>query len=192
MSSLYLEIFKLKTLLRKGWLMRGVSSQKEGGRVESDAEHSFSMALLALEIMEKHKLPLNQLKVVKMVLYHELCEIDFGDHTTFDKISKQEKYEGELKCIKRLSKECNMPDILTLWKEFEEGKTPEARFVKQMDKLDAVLQSKIYSQIKQDNDEVFDEFYSFSKTLIQDYEDYIKDYCKQIDDDKLEDEHEDY
>ena len=52
MSKLYEEIFKLKTVLRKGWLMRG-AADKESGRVESDAEHTFSMALLALEIMAK-------------------------------------------------------------------------------------------------------------------------------------------
>lgn len=74
-----------------------------------------------------------------------------------DKITKKEKYLGELKCIQRLSKQYNMPEILTLWQEFEEGKTPEAQFVKEMDKLDAIMQSKIYadSENRQDVFEVF-------------------------------------
>ena len=41
-----------------------------------------------------------------------------------DKITMEEKYLGELKCIQRLSRQYNMPEILTLWQEFEEGKTP--------------------------------------------------------------------
>ena len=74
-----------------------------------------------------------------------------------DKITMEEKYLGELKCIQRLSKQYNMPEILTLWQEFEEGKTPEAQFVKEMDKLDAIMQSKIYadSENRQDVFEVF-------------------------------------
>ena len=50
-----------------------------------------------------------------------------------------------------------MPEILTLWQEFEEGKTPETQFVKEMDKLDAIMQSKINadSENRQDVFEVF-------------------------------------
>ena len=50
-----------------------------------------------------------------------------------------------------------MPEILTLWQEFEEGKTLEAQFVKEMDKLDAIMQSKIYadSENRQDVFKVF-------------------------------------
>lgn len=171
MSQLYREIFKLKTTLRKGWLMRK-ASDKESGRVESDGEHTFSMALLSIEVMTKHNLKLDELKVIKMCLYHELCEIDAGDHTPFDKITKEEKFQKELACVKRIAKECEMPEILGLWLEFEEGKTPEAKFVKQMDKFDAVMQSKIYSEMKGD-DEIFNEFHDHAKTLIEDYEDFI-------------------
>ena len=85
----YEEIAKMKNILRKGWLIRNVA-EKCGGRVESDAEHTFSMILLALEIMSKRKLNLNQEKVLKMIAYHELCEIDYGDHTPMDNIPKQE------------------------------------------------------------------------------------------------------
>ncbi len=50
-----------------------------------------------------------------------------------------------------------MPEILILWQEYEEGKTPEAQFVKEIDKLDAIMQSKIYadSENRQDVFEVF-------------------------------------
>ena len=89
----YQEIAKLKNVLRKGWVVRDIKG--ENGRVESDAEHTFSMVLLSLEMINKFKLKLDQEKVMKMVLYHELCEIDYGDHTPMEKITKEEKYLGE-------------------------------------------------------------------------------------------------
>lgn len=162
----YQEIAKLKNVLRKGWVVRDIKG--ENGRVESDAEHTFSMVLLSLEMINKFKLKLDQEKVMKMVLYHELCEIDYGDHTPMDKITKEEKYLGELKCIQRLSRQYNMPEILTLWQEFEEGKTPEAQFVKEMDKLDAIMQSKIYAD-SENRQDVFEVFKNYSLDIFNKY-----------------------
>lgn len=169
MSKLYNEIYKLKQELRRGWLEINVH---ENNRVESDAEHIFSCCMLALEIMEKEKLNLDKLKVLKMILYHELGEIDYGDHTPQEKISKQEKHEKEKACIKRISKECKNPEILKLWLEFEERKTPEAIFAYEMDKLDAIVQSKVYAQ-KCNKPQVFEEFYNNNKPIAQKYKKYI-------------------
>lgn len=172
MSSLYNEIFKLKTIIRKGWIMRH-ACDKESGRYESDAEHTFSMALLAYEIMKRENLNLDEGKVLKLALIHELCEIDAGDHTPFDKITKEEKYKLERDCMERLAKDCEMPELLDLWLEYKHGLTPEGRFVSKMDKLDAILQSKIYSEQAQDN-ALFDEFYEFSKDFIKEFDKYTK------------------
>lgn len=169
---LYREIYKLKNLKRRGWILRSVCD-KETGRVESDAEHTFSMAILALEIMEKEKLNLDTAKVLKMILYHEICEIDAGDHTPVDNITIKEKYEMEKKGIERISETYNMPEIKSLWLEFEENKTAEARFVKMVDKLDAIMQSKIYSE-NLSRPELFEEFYSTSQNRIKGYEKYLK------------------
>lgn len=171
MFEFYEEIFKLKTLLRKGWLDRKVCDNVTK-RVESDAEHTFSMALLALYIIKHKQLKLDESKVLKMILYHELCEIDTGDITPFDNVSKEQKYLEELKAVERISKNYNMPEILEIWKEFEEEKTQEAKFVKQMDKLDAVMQSKIYSN-ETNNNYLFNEFYNFSKEKIKEYSDLL-------------------
>lgn len=163
----YEEIAKLKTFLRRGWLMRDVDKINGGMRVESDGEHTYSMILLALEMMNKHDLKLDQLKVLKMIAYHELCEIDAGDITPFDNVTKEEKHRREHQCIKRLAKEYKMPEIETIWLEFEEENTPEAKFVKKIDHYDAVLQAKIYSKMKGDND-LYDEFHgncAFSEKL---------------------------
>ena len=163
----YEEIAKLKNTLRKGWVVRNVA--QKCGRVESDAEHTFSMTLLALEIISKKKLNLNQEKVLKMIAYHELCEIDYGDHTPMEKIEKQEKYNNELKCIQRLAEQHQIPEILELWKEFEQGKSPEAAFVKKIDKLDAILQSKVYADAG-NMPELFEEFKNFNAAIFEEFE----------------------
>ena len=156
---LFDEVFKMKNLLRRGWILRNIPN-----RTESDAEHCYSMIMLALEIMAKNDLKLDQLKVLKMIAYHELGEIDAGDTTPVDNVSKEDKYNKELIGVTRISNDYEMPEILELWKEFEECKTPEAQFVKKLDKFDCVLQSKVYSE-KYDRPELFEEF----KTNGKDY-----------------------
>ena len=152
MTKLFDEVFKLKNLLRRGWILRELPN-----RTESDAEHCYSMIMLALEIMSKNDLKLDQLKVLKMIAYHELGEIDAGDLTIVDNVPKDVKYQNEYAGVKRIAEEYEMPEILELWLEFEENKTPEAQFVKKLDKFDCVLQSKIYSE-KYNKPELFEEF----------------------------------
>lgn len=162
MTKLFDEVFKLKNLLRRGWVLREIPN-----RTESDAEHTYSMIMLALEIMSKNDLKLDQLKVLKMIAYHELGEIDAGDYTIVDKIDKKEKFEKELAGVKRIAKDYDMPEILDLWLEFEENKTLEAQFVKKLDKFDCVLQSKIYAE-KYNRPELFEEFKSNSLNYYND------------------------
>ena len=166
MTRLYDEIFKMKNLLRRGWILREIPN-----RTESDAEHCYSMIMLALEIMAKNDLKLDQFKVIKMIAYHELGEIDTGDFTPVDKIDKDEKYRRELEGVTRISTQYDMPEILELWKEFEENKTLEAQFVKKLDKFDCVLQSKVYSEAY-NRPELFEEFKSNGKNYYEDMKKY--------------------
>lgn len=159
-KNFYEEIFALKNVIRRGWILRNVE-----GRLESDAEHTMSMIFLAIFLMQKNELKLDELKVIKMAAFHELCEIDAGDITPVDHIDKKTKYENELRAIERISSEYNMPEIKELWLEFEENKTPEAQFVKKLDKFDAVMQAKIYSEKGLAKPEVYDEFYQNSKKI---------------------------
>ena len=95
MSKFYQEIVKLKSVMRKGWKVDSVDLKV--GRCESVAEHTFSATLLACEIMEREKLNhLDKYKVLKMVLIHDLCEIDKGNHTPFDNITNEEKFNTEV------------------------------------------------------------------------------------------------
>ena len=162
MARLFDEIFKMKNLLRRGWIQRDIPN-----RTESDAEHCYSMIMLALEIMAKNDLNLDELKVLKMIAYHELGEIDTGDITPVDNVDRKEKYKREFEGVKRIAEEYQMPEILELWKEFEENLTPEAQFVKKLDKFDCVLQSKVYSEIY-DRPELFEEFKSNGKVYYDD------------------------
>ena len=162
MTKLFDEVFKMKNLLRRGWIQRDIPN-----RTESDAEHCFSMIMLALEIMSKNELQLDKLKVLKMIAYHEVGEIDAGDTTIIDGVSKEEKYQKEYAGVKRIAEEYEMPEILELWLEFEENKTSEAQFVKKLDKFDCVLQSKIYSE-KYNKPELYEEFKSNSQQYYSD------------------------
>ena len=170
MTSLYEEIFKLKNILRKGWVVR--NAWQPNGRCESDAEHCFSMAMLALEIMEKRKYELDKLKVLKLIIYHELCEIDTGDWTPLDKIPANVKYENEYVASRRLAVEYDMPEILECFVEFEEKKTPEAIFAKKMDKLDCLMQCKIYSKIN-NNPKLFEEFADNAPQIVSEFKEFL-------------------
>ena len=169
MSNFYDEIFKMKNIIRRGWQLRIFT----GERLESDAEHTFSCCLLALKIIEDRKLDLNTEKVLKMMLFHELGEIDVGDITPVDKITKEEKFRREKIAIERIAKVFEMPEILSLWLEFEENKTAEAQFCKMLDKLDAVMQSKVYSN-EQNSSEPFTEFYNNALNIIENYRNYCE------------------
>lgn len=159
-NNFYEEVFALKNVIRRGWILRDVE-----GRLESDAEHTMSMVFLAIYLMQKNDLKLDELKVIKMAAFHELCEIDAGDVTPVDHVDKKTKYENELRAIERISSEYDMPEIKELWLEFEENKTPEAQFVKKLDKFDAVMQAKIYSEKGLAKPEVYKEFYQNSKKI---------------------------
>ena len=125
------EINKLNNIIRTGWLNRKVSLN----RLESVSEHIFTMSLLSLSVIDKYNLKLDTEKVLKMILIHELGEIDVGDIALPNAEQLKEKYEGELKGVNRI---CSVLDefwMIDLWKEFEEKKTKEASFVYKMDKL---------------------------------------------------------
>lgn len=169
MNNFYDEIFKLKNLIRRGWELRIFT----GERLESDAEHTFSCCMLALKIINDRGLNLNTEKVLKMLLFHELGEIDVGDITPVDNVTREEKYNKEKIAIERIANVFEMPEITQLWLEFEENETKEAKFCKMIDKLDAVMQSKVYSN-EQNSTEPFTEFYENGLEKIKGFENYCK------------------
>lgn len=143
--TLYFQINHLKQLYRQGWLRKGNDVPEKS--CESVAEHCFGMTLLALFVCDLYFSTLDRTKVVLMCLIHELGEIIHGDpRATEDCVEKELKYQRERSAIISLLKDFpNSSEYLSLWEEFEKNKSPEARLVKQLDKLEMALQSKIYT-----------------------------------------------
>jgi len=159
---IYFQINHLKHLLRQGWLMRGIPESK----CESVGDHSFATALFAMMIAKKYFPELNVMKVIKMSLVHELGEIDNGDLTPFDEASKEERYAKEKAGIEKIF--YNFPEgkeYLDLWLEFEENRSAEAKFVKQIDQLEKAMQASVYSKQYGKN---LDEFIDSARARITD------------------------
>jgi len=144
-----LEMLELKQLPRTGWVRSGVENP------ESVAAHSWGMAVLALRLAPKD---LDLVKILSLCLIHDLPEVRVGDLTPHDDISN--KAESEHKAMSEMA-----PQWLPLFEEYEAGDTAEAKFVKQIDKLDMGLQAMLY-QNKQDI--TLDEFIESAKSNISD------------------------
>ena len=160
------EINKLNQLIRTGWLIRKVKAD----RLESVSEHAFTTCLLALSVIDKYNLSLDVEKLLKMILIHEVGEIDVGDIPVSDTEKHKNKHEKELQGVIRVSNILEEQWMLDLWLEFEEKKSKEAQFAYKMDKLNAVLQAKYYSEVTK-NPNLFTEFY---ETAIKDCGEFLE------------------
>lgn len=159
---IYFQINHLKHLLRQGWLARGVPEDK----CESVGDHCFAVSFFAMMIAKKYFPKLDITKVIKMSLVHDLGEVDGGDITPYDGIDKKEKYIIEEKGITKMF--ANFPEgkeYLELWEEFEQNKSVEAKFVKQIDKLEMAMQAAVYAKQYGKN---LDEFIESARVRITD------------------------
>jgi putative hydrolase of HD superfamily len=137
----YFEVNHLKQLYSQGWLQRGISPQ----RCETVAEHSFGVAVLCLLLAETVLPALDTHKVMRLALLHDFGEIYAGDITPAHGVGREEKHELEQAAVKRvLQKLPNGATYVALWEEYERGDSPEARCVRQMDRLEMVLQASVY------------------------------------------------
>jgi putative hydrolase of HD superfamily len=136
----YFELCHLKQLYRQGWLRGGVPRE----RCESIAEHSFGVAVLALWLAQAQP-ELDADKAVRMALLHDLGEVYAGDITPSDGVSEGKKHQLEAEGVRKiLSRLPEGQKYVDLWDEFEAGVTPEARFVRQIDRLEMGLQAAVY------------------------------------------------
>lgn len=133
---------KLKDVIRTGWLDWKVKRE----RVESVAEHIFSVQMLAIAMQSEYHYDIDLKKVIMMLAVHELEEILIGDLTQFQ-ITKEAKMKiGHDAVDKVLKNLANKEEIKSLILEFDERKTKEALFAYYCDKLECDLQSKIYDE----------------------------------------------
>ncbi len=157
---------KLKDIERTGWVLHKVRNP------ESVADHSFRIALLALVFANGEKLNVD--KCVKMALVHDLTDVYAGDIATRplesqQVVSNREKARLEKRAIRKLASLLPSSDrrlINGLWNEYEKGKTAEARFVGDLDKVEMVLQALEYKKQKR-TAKSLDEFFESSGKRIR-------------------------
>lgn len=129
---------RLKDTPRAGWALRGVASP------ESVAEHSHRVALLALVLAPRAEPPLDVSRCVSLSLVHDLAEALVGDITPYDGVGADEKRRREEEAMRHLADLAGDAALLALWREYDAAQSPEARFVKELDKLETVLQAAEY------------------------------------------------
>lgn len=130
------EIDKIKYIQRRSKLFNS-------DRRENDAEHSWHLAMMAIVMAEHSNNSIDLLKVLKMVLIHDIVEIDAGDTFIYDTTKKHANIDEEHIAAKRifgLLPQEQAEELLALWEEFEEGETDEAKFAKTMDRFEPLLQ----------------------------------------------------
>lgn len=134
----------LKKTPRTGWINEGVENP------ESIADHMYRMAVITMLCKDD---TLDKSRMLKIAIVHDMAEAIVGDITPLDKMPKEEKQRRELEAMEHI---CNdlLPvsyrfaseEIMTLFLEYEHKSSPEARYVKDVDKYELVLQTCEYER----------------------------------------------
>jgi putative hydrolase of HD superfamily len=130
-----LELDKIKSIVRQTYLANGE-------RKEDDAEHSWHLALMCFTLAEYANEPIDVFRTMKMVLLHDVIEIDAGDTYAYDQAGNDTKRERELAAAERifpLLPKDQAIEYRNLWDEFEDRKTPEAKFARVLDNAQPIL-----------------------------------------------------
>ncbi|MVM35379.1 HD domain-containing protein [Spirosoma sp. HMF4905] len=131
------EIDKIKYIQRKTKLFNS-------DRNENDAEHSWHLAMMAIVLVQHANAPVDLLKVLKMLLIHDIVEIDAGDTFIYDTQKSHDNTAEERLAAERifgLLPAEQAEEFIAIWEEFEESKTDEAMFARAMDRLEPLLQN---------------------------------------------------
>jgi len=131
-----LEIDKIKQIFRRTKLF-------DQSRVENDAEHSWHLAMMAITFADYANENVDLLRVIKMVLIHDIVEIDAGDYIVYTNKGnekKQKEVEGANRIFNILPKEL-AAELLELWFEFEKNETADANFANAIDRLEPIMQN---------------------------------------------------
>ncbi|EGQ8539010.1 HD domain-containing protein [Vibrio parahaemolyticus] len=134
--ALLIELDKLKSVLRR---TRVKSAE---GRLENSGEHSWHVALMAVLMEEHANAPVDICRVMKMLLIHDVVEIDAGDTFVYDTAASKEQAEKEIKAAERLFGMLSTDqgqELLALWQEFEAAQSDDAKYAKALDRLIPML-----------------------------------------------------
>ena len=126
-----IEADRLKTVLRRCWI-------GDRSRLENSAEHSWWLTLMAIVLAPHAAEELDLLRVLQLVVVHDLVEVDAGDTFLYDDRARRDKAERERAAADRLFAVLPEPqgaELRALWDEYEQRSTPEARFAKALDRL---------------------------------------------------------
>jgi putative hydrolases of HD superfamily len=129
------EIDKLKTVLRQTLLI-------DRSRRENTAEHSWHLAMMAITLADYADRPIDIGRVIRMLLVHDLVEIDAGDTFVYDVAANQDKAEREAAAAERIFgvlPSDQETELRSLWQEFEARTTPDAAFAAALDRLQPLL-----------------------------------------------------
>ena len=130
-----IEIDKVKHIYRQNYLA-------DGSRHENDAEHSWHIAMMAVLLKEYAKEDVDVLKVMTMVLIHDLVEIDAGDTYAYDEAGAETKKEREMIAAERIFQMLPKDQgtyFRTLWDEFEAYESADARYAHMLDNFQPFL-----------------------------------------------------
>ncbi len=133
------EIDKEKFITRQTFL-------SDAKRRENDAEHAWHMAIMTLLLSEYANEEIDVLRVISMLLIHDLVEIDAGDTYAYDEEGKKTRRVQEVKGADRIYgilPEDQGEKLRELWEEFEEAQTPEAKFAHVMDNVQPAMLNDI-------------------------------------------------
>lgn len=124
-----LEIDRLKSVLRQSRLI-------DSRRRENSAEHSWHIAVMALILAEHANAPFDLLHVLKMLLVHDIVEIDAGDTPAYaDQGAKVVNEEHAAQRIFGLLPDDQRDECIALWHEFDAGASAESKFANAVDRL---------------------------------------------------------
>ncbi|XP_051881262.1 HD domain-containing protein 2 [Pristis pectinata] len=149
-------IGQLKRVPRTGWVYRNVK------KPESVSDHMYRMAVMAF-LIEDQKL--NKERCIKLALVHDMAECIVGDIAPADNISKEEKHRREEEAMKRLTGLLSndaSKEILELWQEYENQSSNEAKYVKELDRFEMIVQAFEYEEMEEKHGHL-QEFYDSTK-----------------------------
>lgn len=147
-NSLVRILGEIKNLRRSGWIKREVSNP------ESDADHMYSMAIEVLLLAPPH---LNKCHCLELALTHDLPEI-YSTDILPGQMEPDKKFQLELAAAQKITEELDFPQLVDWFLEYENQSTPEARFVKCLDKMDNVLTASYYEQERRNGQPLLKEF----------------------------------
>lgn len=130
-----IECDRLKDIVRQ-------TLNAHSGRPENDAEHSWALCLFVMTLAEHSNAPVDVLRVMKMLLIHDIVEIDAGDTFAYDTARLVDQHEREAAAATRifgLLPSDQAIEFRAIWDEFEDRQTPDAKFAHAIDRCQAML-----------------------------------------------------